>query len=250
MQTHAMAQAFRDYFHIIPAVTDELRDIVYRIRYTVYCEELGWEDKNAFPDGRERDAYDAHSLHCLLRHRPSDRFAGCVRLVLADPEDPYKPLPFELASGEVLDDDTLDLRTRKRDTFGEISRLAVLSAFRRRKGEEGQPEDMVLDGSEAKDERREFPHVALGLYLAAASAGLATGLNAVFAMMEPRLAERIGRYGIRFQQVGRPVDYHGLRAPYYITRDALHAGLPAQGRALLSLIQEELNRAPPQPAKA
>jgi len=35
---------YREYFSITMADTDELRKEVFRLRYDVYCRELGWED--------------------------------------------------------------------------------------------------------------------------------------------------------------------------------------------------------------
>ena len=40
-------------------------------------------------------------------------------------------------------------------------------------------------------------------------------------MTEPKIARSMGLVGIRFIQLGEPVDYHGLRAPYYINKDIL-----------------------------
>jgi len=42
------------------------------------------------------------------------------------------------------------------------------------------------------------------------------GRTSVFAMMEPFLPKLMARSGINFQRAGEDVDYHGLRAPYFI----------------------------------
>jgi N-acyl amino acid synthase of PEP-CTERM/exosortase system len=89
-------------------------------------------------------------------------------------------------------------------------------------------------------EKRHSPHIALGLYLAAASIGLETGLDGVFAMMEPRLCRHLRRYGIRFQQAGGVMDYHGERAAYYITRKQLLEGLHPEIQMLLDMIHHDL----------
>ena len=72
---------FHRYFNAVAASSDELRREVYRIRYDVYCDELRFEDPARFPDKQEIDPYDRLSLHCLLLHRTSNTFAGCVRFV-------------------------------------------------------------------------------------------------------------------------------------------------------------------------
>ena len=84
------------------------------------------------------------------------------------------------------------------------------------------------------------PWIALGLYLSAAAVGLIKGLDGVFALMEPRLARRLGSYGIRFQQVGDPVEHRGERAPFFISREDLYAGVPPPVRGLLEVIEADL----------
>ena len=64
----------------MPATTQALREECYRIRHDVYCRELGFEAVRE--DGMETDAYDPHSVHCLLRAHASDRLIGCIRLIL------------------------------------------------------------------------------------------------------------------------------------------------------------------------
>jgi len=44
-------EGFKRYFEVMPTLTDELRDHVYRIRHEVYCAELEYEPVR--PDGRE-----------------------------------------------------------------------------------------------------------------------------------------------------------------------------------------------------
>jgi hypothetical protein len=58
--------------------------------------------------------------------------------------------------------------------------------------------------------------------------------------MEPRLARRLGSYGIQFQQVGDPVEHRGLRAPFFISRATLYAGVPPIIRGLLDVIEHDL----------
>jgi N-acyl amino acid synthase of PEP-CTERM/exosortase system len=71
---------FAKHWELVPAVTAELREEAYRIRHNVYCAELGFEPANA--EGRERDEYDEHSRHLLIRCLWTGAWAGCVRLVL------------------------------------------------------------------------------------------------------------------------------------------------------------------------
>jgi N-acyl amino acid synthase of PEP-CTERM/exosortase system len=232
---------YRDYFKMIPANTAELKKEVYRIRYGVYCDELGWEEKSAFPDGLEIDSYDENSRHCLLQYQRDNSFIGCVRLVMADPDPDSSPIPLVEHCSDILDRDILNIDALDRSGFGEISRLAIKKEFRRRPGESDSPSGFRKESAPvAPEERRRFPHIALGLYLGAASIGIGEGLTGVFAMMEPRLARVLRILGIHFQQVGKTLEHRGTRAPFYISRESLFTHLPPDLRALLEAIEEDL----------
>jgi N-acyl amino acid synthase of PEP-CTERM/exosortase system len=210
-----IVEDFRQYFVMVTGKTPALREESFRIRYQVYAEELGWEDKSRFPDGCETDEYDQDAATCLLQHRPSGQFIGCVRLVLVPLGKPLR-FPFE----NVVAPMAADLATYGagwRANAGEISRVAVISRFRRRTTERERPDNIPEEVERASPERRVFPHIAVGLYLGAAALALSRGLNRVFAIMEPRLARRLRAYGIEFEVVGQPVEHHGVRVPYCLT---------------------------------
>ena len=99
--TRDLGEGFRQLFELVPALDDASLDQVFRIRHDVYCRDLGWETMRK--DGRESDEYDRHSFHCLLRQRDTGEPVGCTRLILARPEDPTYPLPFERSCKAVLD---------------------------------------------------------------------------------------------------------------------------------------------------
>ena len=67
---------------------------MYRLRYRVYCKELGYEPADNFPDGEEYDEDDLKSLHCLITHKRSGIAAGCVRLIKTGARE-HDPLPIE-----------------------------------------------------------------------------------------------------------------------------------------------------------
>ncbi len=238
-----LSEQFHETFRVYRAVTPEQRAEVFAIRYRVYCEEFGFEDAQRFPNRQEIDACDTHAEHCLIEHLASGRRTGCVRLVRTPTGDPHYRFPFEAACAGALDASATHCA---RERLGEISRLAVDHTFRRRQGESDTPTGQVITGESNPDERRRFPMIAPGLYLAAAALGLDAGLDCVFAMMEPRLARHLSRFGIRFEQVGPVVDFHGPRAPFRITREGLFAGLAEEIADLLTEIRRQL--AAPAPA--
>jgi hypothetical protein len=99
------------------------------LRYRVYCEEFGYEPAEAFPDKREMDDFDSHSMHCLVTHKRSKRAASCVRMICASDEH---MLPIEHFCRENIYVEYMDSLTDDRDELCEISRLAVDAAFRHR----------------------------------------------------------------------------------------------------------------------
>lgn len=242
MEPRDIVRDFDAYFEIVPAYTDALRDEVFRIRYRVYAEELRWENAEQFPAHRERDEYDQRSVHCLLKHRGSDEYMGCVRLVLPDSDDPAALLPAEAAYERPFNPGGVEAAALDaRKTYGEISRIAVVSDFRHRPGEQNSP-STTIDEATPKDPegRRRFPHIALGLYLAAAAIGVNRGLSAVYALMEPKLARRLRIFGMRFEQVTDPIEHHGQRAAYKLTRETFEQELSPPMRALFDFIQSNV----------
>ena len=215
-------ESFDDYFSVDFAASSELRKRVYEIRYRVYCEEFGYEERDAFPGGEERDRYDAVSLHCLITHRASGRPAGCVRLVPANALPGFESLPFEEHCSASLDRAFVEALDLDRRTVCEISRLAVDGQFRRRPGESstryGEPAGLDV----SRQEQRSFSLISVAPFLEATELTDLSGRTNVFAMMEPFLPRMLERSGIRFHRAGSDTDYHGLRAPYFIrTQDAV-----------------------------
>jgi len=202
---------------------------------------MRFEREEDNPGGREVDEFDARARHCLILHRATGQYAGCVRLVLADPEQPEAPFPFERFCRESVQNEIIDPSRLPRHKIGEISRLAVISAFRKRRGEMEAPYGIAAQQKRLNDpERRHFPSIPIGLYFAVTAIGLLENLDGVFAMMEPRLARHLRHVGIEFSQLGPVVEYHGPRAPFYISRESLFTTLKPEMRAFLESIQAVL----------
>ncbi len=236
-----LVSSYNRYFKVLRAETPELVQEALRIRFEVYCREFKFEDVNRHRDGMEKDAYDAFSDHCLLFHKPSSTFVGCVRLVQANPADPQAPFPFEDHCGHALRREIVDPATMRRESTGEISRLAIRQEFRRRRGESVHPDGFgAVVNPVYRPDRRQVAQMVLGMSAAAAAVGLSNGLDSVFAMMEPRLARHLSLAGIKFTQVGDVIDYRGPRAAFHITRQGLYARLKPEVHALLDMITSDL----------
>ncbi len=218
--TLSLLESFENYFSVDFAVTPEQQRKIFSIRYRVYCDEFKYQPSENYPDKLEIDEFDNHSLHCLITHRKSDIPAGCVRLVPTTGINSSSQLPFEKHCAESLDTDFIKELHLERQTVCEISRLAVDGIFRRRTGETLTRFGDVLNFTD--QEQRTFSLIAVAGFLASTALTELSGRTNVFAMMEPFLPRLLKRSGILFQRAGSNIDYHGIRAPYFIkTQSAL-----------------------------
>jgi N-acyl-L-homoserine lactone synthetase len=221
--------AFEAQYRVVPATTPELRDAAFALRHDVYAGELGFEPVRA--DGLERDAYDDAALHHLLLHRATGEWAGCVRIILADACAP-EPLPCETVDPPLLDGAPIDPATLDRARLGEISRLTVAPAFRRRR-----PGGV-----------RELP-AALGISLLALAATADAGLDSALCMMMPALHAQLGRYGIHLTQLSPLVDYHGGRALFHLAPERAALGIAPELRGMLATVREQVSARGPASAR-
>jgi len=239
--TRDLGEGFRQLFELTPALDDASRDEVYRIRHEVYCRDLGWEPVR--DDGRETDEYDRHSFHCLLRRRGTGEPVGCTRLILARPEDPAYPLPFERSCADVLDRSLADPATLPRQTVGEVSRLAVLNTFRQRKGEADTAASVTDDDFAASGPRTRFPFIPVSLYLGAAAIAVRFGIEHVFVLTEPRLASHFVRIGFDIRPVGGVIEHRGTRVPSLLSSSKVVAGLRPLIRPMYEVIEQAVDEA-------
>jgi len=231
-----LGEGFRQLFELTPALDEASRDQVYRIRHDVYCRDLGWEP--AREDGRESDEFDRHSFHCLLRRRGTGEPVGCTRLILARPEDPAYPLPFEESCREVLDEALAGPPRSDRHRMGEVSRLAVLNTYRQRKGEAGTAVSVTDNDFGTSGPRTRFPFIPVSLYLGAAAIARRFGIEHVFVLTEPRLASHFVRIGFDIRAVGRSIEHRGTRVPSLLSSSKVVAGLRPLIRPMYEVIEQ------------
>lgn len=235
-----IAEHFTQFLKPEVAINDSLRNEVFRIRHNVYCEELAFEKVK--DEGMEQDEFDAQSIFSMIKHKPSDTYTSCVRLVKSANETEL--LPIEKYCIESIQNKDLHPSKFKRNEIAEISRLAVKADFRRRKTDQfkGSAIGAISETTYSETELRCFPFIAIGLYMAAATMGIETGVKHVYVMMEPRLARSMKFIGINFVQLGEAVDYHGLRAPYYINPEIFMDNLSPGFKCLYESIAKDISK--------
>lgn len=235
-------ERFREQFAFQLAQDEADRRRIYRLRYDIYCEELGYERPADPAHHLEYDAYDAHSIQCLIRHRDSGLSAGCVRLVLPDAcaGQAHRRLPLEAHCGDSLNHERLHPARLDPDAVCEISRLAISPLFRKRSTDD-EIEGIVRRRHAFTDAEREtFPLIVVGLFLATyALLGLSHRPHA-FAMMDPRLPRLLRMSGFHFTKVGATIDFHGRRSAFYIDQRRVEADMHRELMPLYRHIQAEL----------
>lgn len=239
-EANRISSHFSEYFLPVIATQEAMRREVFSIRHRVYCAELHFEPMQ--DDAMEQDEFDAYSTHCLLKHVATDAFAGTVRIVR--PTQESELLPLEKYCNDSITHETLHPKLFPRDQICEISRLAVPSEYRRRKSDQfgGAATGVINQEIYSEKELRCFPFIAVGLYLAAASAVLSHNIAHTYVMMEPRLARSMSFIGIKFEKIGPTIDYHGQRAPYYINPHLFFTHLSPGFKSMFNNIIKQLEK--------
>ncbi|MGY5450745.1 PEP-CTERM/exosortase system-associated acyltransferase [Agarivorans sp. MS3-6] len=235
-----IAQHFAEYLRPVVAYKKDTVNEAFRIRHDVYCEELNFEPVRE--DGMEQDEFDQYSRFCLIEHKPTTNYAGCVRIV--SPSNSDELLPIEKFCSSAIEGAKFHPSQFERNEICEISRLAVRPQFRRRKADnfDGAAAGAINEQTYSEEELRCFPFLAIGLYLSIASLAVRAGTHHAFVMMEPRLARSMSFLGIKFEQLGPAIEYHGVRAPYYISASMLTRSLPVGFQTLMNNIDKEVEK--------
>jgi N-acyl amino acid synthase of PEP-CTERM/exosortase system len=235
-----LGAGFSKYFRALPALDDDLRRTVFRIRHAVYCEELGYEPVR--DNGLECDVFDQRSVHCLLQSVTSGEYVGCVRIVLTDRVNPEQALPFEALCSGSIDRAIVDPAILDRTKIAEVSRLAVIARYRRRRAEQKLP--LGLDDSDfGTPDRPRFPYIAVGLYLGMLAQARRLGIGTLFMLTDRRLAKQLARLGVGLRTIGQPIEHRGMRYPSMMSVQEVIEGFSFFVRPLFAVIAGEINEA-------
>lgn len=238
-QTENLGNAFKRYFEIVPAYSGLMKDEVYRIRHQVYCEDLNFEPSRS--DRRETDEHDSNSLHLLMRSVETGEFIGCTRIVRPRGEDPDYRLPFEKSCMDVLNRTIIDPSRLPRERIAEVSRLAVVGGYRRRKGENQSSVSLPDEHFDIQKLPR-FPYIPIGLYLGTTELARLNGIETLFVLTEERLANHFNKLGFQLQIIGSPVEHHGQRLPAVMSVRGIIDNMRTILRPLYRVIAADIER--------
>jgi N-acyl amino acid synthase of PEP-CTERM/exosortase system len=231
--------SFKQYFEIVPAMTEELKHEAYHIRHSVYCEDLRYEHSR--PNKLETDEYDAHALHLLIRDIRKNTFIGCTRIIRPSVEETDSFLPFEKACANTLDRSIVNPSKLPRNKIAEVSRLAVVSDYRRRKGESDSPVNVSEEDFGVGPIQR-FPYIPLGLYYGTVELARINNIEILFMLIEERLANHFNKLGSKLEFIGAPVEHRGLRYPSMIVINDLINNLKPIIYPLYQAIAEDIRQ--------
>ena len=197
---------FDFHFKAIDATSSELIAIAHQIRYQVYCVEHAFECEADHPDGLEHDEFDDHAAHGLLFDRASDSPVGTVRLILPL----HDRIDESFAIQRICDHPALKGSSiLPLHSTAEVSRFSISKHFRRRRTD-------ILQGDGAVGTaHRCGPLLRLGLIQALIRMSVQRGVTHWCAVMEPSLLRILAGMAIRFEPLGPPIAYHGLRQPCF-----------------------------------
>ena len=220
VQGGSLYDFYNDMFECVVADTDEMIDECYRLRYQVYCVEHPFEEHNPALGEYERDIYDGHAVHALIKHRQSGEYIGCVRLII-DLKDSPKRMP----AIELSEENQIKLPNHiYTNPCAEVSRFCISKDFRRRVTDTMYtsaytPRELAIVRS------RVIPFMAIGLMKMVFTLCKEHGMRQCVAVMEPSLIRMLDKLGIHFLPVGNTIEYHGTRQISYITNHKLYASL-------------------------
>ena len=214
---------FDHYFDVFLADTPESKKINYQIRYQVYCLETGYEDPETCPEKMENDSFDDRSVHFIVRAKQTGIWIAALRLVVG----PMDELPINHAA--VIDTNRLLTimsadSVKDFDRSAEISRLSIVSDFRRRKQERDVPfqlpwtqDECISDvAGDTFQERRKAPWLMLSLLYAARDYSEQHGINYWFFLTPKALARIFKGLGMQLEVTGPACEHRGTRFPHVI----------------------------------
>jgi len=143
---------------------------------------------------------DKQSFIYLLQHKKSQQYVGAVRLFFINSLTPLQRLPMESYGVNAIDDYTQE------KPIAEISRGALIKEL---------PSHPDFSGLEIRT------MLTFNLMVATRLNMLLYPYKQLFCIMEPALHRILSRQNARLEQIGKPVEYYGLRTPYALSKEVL-----------------------------
>ncbi|BAW80607.1 hypothetical conserved protein [Candidatus Nitrosoglobus terrae] len=208
---------FLQHFEVLEANSSpHLLNEVYTLRYQVYCLENPFEEANRVYRQKERDIFDEHALHILIRHRNTGESIATARLVLPNPSNSRYQLPLELHCTTLRKAALKHLRNSTVYSPAEISRLAIS------KNAKQQIIDTLpklighirkLTDNQTYWSRLLHSHLTLELLAAAMKLSYKHGITHWYSLATPALIRVLNRFAFQLTPIHPVIEHRGKRYP-------------------------------------
>jgi len=205
-ETKSGSSLFDDQFEVVLADDEFSRSIHYQIRYQVYCLEEGFEDRGRFSNEEEKDQWDDHSVHFLVRSRQSDEWVAAMRMVIPDTGS----LPIE----QLCDIDPIVMPSFPEKQIAEISRMCIVDSYRRKQLAKESGRLQAVPDTKGAGERVHKSIIMKGLLRAAATYSEDHDIPFWYFLTTPALARIINRLNVQLIKVGSAYEHRGIRYPF------------------------------------
>lgn len=182
---------FRKYFETFICDTEESKAIHHNIRYKVYCEELGYEDSNRFPNKLEYDEYDDLSEKFIVRLNHTKEYVAAFRIL----NSKLIKLPVEKLC---------ELYSPIEDDAMEISRVCIVRHIR--------TNNIIMDKN--KNIQSSILH---GIIDAGIEYCFNNSSKHCYWLITKPLAKLLMRGGLKMDLAGKSCELNGSRFPYKST---------------------------------
>ncbi|ALU42115.1 PEP-CTERM/exosortase system-associated acyltransferase [Pseudoalteromonas rubra] len=208
MEPMSVGAEFMRTFDVQLAQSQKQKDAVFTIRHQVYCDELNWEARQQTQ--LERDEYDAHSIHCLLQHKPSKEYIGCIRLIIPSPHSSLT-LPSQDQYGGYLKTSLL-LPLLQSGTLSECSRLALLPDVRRKNIKDYRQDE---PGTVSQPASQHTQLMSVSLYFCCIALAKLHGCRGTLLLASPKLSRHLKMLGLTLTRLSEDIEHRGCRAVYH-----------------------------------
>jgi N-acyl amino acid synthase of PEP-CTERM/exosortase system len=207
-------------FRAISADTPEHSAMARDIRRQVHDAENARD-----PRENETDEFDTHAAYGIVLCRPLTAALGAVRLTLPLAAAPDQSFIVQRRMGAAA---LREFGKLPLHAIAEISSFMISSQFR--------PMAPANTPEEAAFVSNSGPLIRLGLLQSLVRLSAQHGISHWCAVLEPTLLRMLGAMGIRFQTMGPPIEFRGVRQPCHCHVSDMLANVRRERPAFWSIV--------------
>jgi len=211
---------------------------IFKLRYKVYCQEWGFDKHLNHSDEKITDIFDENAIHFAALDE-TQKIVGAIMLILKSPEGyPIeKYCELDINKDEIPPENVAEIsrlvihrnyRKRAEDKYiyGHDEERRSIGSFdfpqtypgqnrySRRADDKYRPKRNTRRPNESYSDKRRRHEVVISLYKALYCESKRRKLTHWYSFMTQGILNLLISFGFEFQEIGDPVDYHGIRTPY------------------------------------